>query len=151
VGTGGGLAVTHDGGVTWQKLDVPASRKLHSVRAHSETLAFAAGEDHVILQYSVTQSDAVQAPPQQQTRIDGSLDDWTTVAAVSIDATSADTIAGAITDPDDLSARVRVRWHQDKLFIGIDVSDQLLTAQDRVEVAVDGLGDGQVGVQGKAL
>jgi len=145
VGTGGGLAVTHDGGVTWQKLDVPASRKLHSVRAHSETLAFAAGEDHVILQYSVTQSDAVQAPPQQQTRIDGSLDDWTTVAAVSIDATSADTITGAITDPDDLSARVRVRWHQDKLFIGIDVSDQLLTAQDRVEVAVDGLGDGQVG------
>ncbi len=142
VGEGGGLAVTNDGGITWQVIDAPASGKLHGVRALSRDLAYAVGEDHVILQYNALVSRNVNAPPQQNTRIDGDLNDWTTAAAGTIDANTSDTVTGDISDAADLSARLRVRWWEDKLFVALDVSDAAVTDHDRVEIAVDGLGDG---------
>ncbi|HID34666.1 MAG TPA: DNRLRE domain-containing protein, partial [Anaerolineae bacterium] len=145
VGEHGGLIVTHDGGDTWQVIDVPVTGKLYGVSAWSENLAYAAGEDHVILQYNARNRRSVNAPPQQQVIIDGDLDDWTGISVAAIDADNADTISGDISGPDDLSARVRVRWWEETLYLALDVSDANVTDHDKVTIAIDGGGDGQLG------
>ena len=145
VGEAGGLAMTLDGGTTWQLLDVPASRKLYGISAFSSQLAYAAGEDHVILQYNPHGQRNLQAPPQQHVVLDGDLADWTTVAAVTLDAGNVDTVIGDVQTPEDLSVQVRVRWWEHTLFLGLDIVDDVVTDHDRVVLAVDGLGDGEPG------
>ena len=35
-------------------------------------------------------------------------------------------------------ARIRTRWWEDRLFLAIGVSDDVVTGDDRIEVAIDG-------------
>ena len=145
VGEAGGLIATHDGGDTWQVINVPVTGKLHGVSAWSQDLAYAAGEDHVILQYNARNRRSMNAPAQQNVTIDGDLGDWTGAAVTTIDADTADTVTGHIAGPEDLSARVRVRWWEETLYLAIEVSDADVSDHDKVTIAIDGLGDGQSG------
>ena len=136
VGDDGALAVTGDGGVTWTQIDVPADGHLHGVSAYDENQVYAVGEENVVLLRTASTAPAVSAPAQQHTSTDGDLSDWTEAAAVTIDADLANTVVGIPPDPADLSARLRLRWWEGRLFLGIEVSDDVVAAGDRVAIAI---------------
>ena len=141
VGEKGRILFTEDGGVTWTRQSVPADGWLNALDVVNSSLAYVAGEDGVVFRYGASYSQNLSAPPQQNTVADGDLSDWTPASAVTIAADQADTVIGVTPDAADLSARLRVRWWEDRLFLALDVSDDAVTAQDHIELAVDGLND----------
>ena len=145
VGKAGLLAHSTDGGATWTPEAVPANSELYGISVRSRDLAFAAGDEHVILRYQSGSSTSISATAQQNTFPDGDLSDWTSTGAVGIDADNAHTVVGTPPAPADLSGSLRARWWEDKLFLAVDVTDDNLGGDDRVEIAVDGKGDGLPG------
>ncbi|HEY52656.1 MAG TPA: DNRLRE domain-containing protein, partial [Caldilineae bacterium] len=141
VGVGGSLVHTSDGGATWSKIDVPADGILEGVDVYDENLVYAVGEENVVFLYKPLSTQSVSAPPQQNTTTDGDLGDWTAAGITTIDADSAHTVEGVTPGADDLSGRLRARWWEDRLFLAVDVTDDVVTGDDRVELALDGLDD----------
>jgi hypothetical protein len=141
VGVGGSLVHTGDGGATWTKIDVPADGILEGLDVYDENLAYAVGEENVVLIYKSLSTQSVSAPPQQNTTTDGDLGDWTAAGITVIDADTAHTVEGVTPSADDLSGRLRVRWWEDRLFLAVDVTDDIVTGDDRVELALDGRND----------
>ncbi|MCW5860013.1 MAG: DNRLRE domain-containing protein, partial [Caldilineales bacterium] len=141
VGDQGWIIFTTNGGQNWTRQVVPMSGWLNAVDAHDENLAFAAGEEGVVFRYAANASQTVAAPPQQNTVADGNLDDWTSSGAVSIDASNAASITGATPSPSDLSLALRARWWEARLFLALDVTDDSVQPDDRIDIALDGLDD----------
>ena len=103
VGVSGSLVHTTDGGATWTAIDTGLDGILEGLDVYDENLAYAVGEENVILAYKPISTQAIGAPPQQNTAIDGELDDWTASALALLDADTAHTVQGDISSPDDLS------------------------------------------------
>ncbi|MCS7040035.1 MAG: YCF48-related protein, partial [Caldilineales bacterium] len=140
-GENGALAVTTDGGATWTRIPVPADKHLHDVAVAHPGLVYVAGEENVILRYLAGSSRSLAAAPQQNIAFDGELNDWTMAGAAVVDAANADTVSDPPPTATDLSATVRARWWEDRLFFAIEVTDDQVTGDDRVEIALDGLND----------
>ena len=141
VGVGGSLVHTSNGGASWTTIDTGLDGILEGLDVYDENLAYAVGEENVILAYKPLSTQSLGAPPQQNTTADGNLSDWTASALTLLDAETAHTVAGEVSTPDDLSGRMRVRWWEDSLFLAVGVSDDVVTGNDRIEIALDGRDD----------
>ncbi len=82
--------------------------------------------------------------------IDGDLADWPAVPALTLDATTAQYVAGGVTDPLDLSLSLVMVWDSQYLYVGAIVSDSTLIADssnvwddDSIEISLDGARDGR--------
>ena len=76
--------------------------------------------------------------PTERIEIDGNLDDWSDEETYRLNTGNADSIQGEPPTGDaDLSADFRMRWWDDYLFIGVEVSDDVLMAGDSVAIAFD--------------
>ncbi len=82
--------------------------------------------------------------------IDGDLSDWYMGESIDVNRDTAYSFSGSIDNTADLSATVRSGWSQDTLYFAIQVSDDVIAADDSevwrddgVEIGLDGLRDGQ--------
>ena len=129
----------------WTPIPTAVTGILHGLDVYDAGLAFAAGEGNVILRRRAGSSLTLNAAPQQYTRTDGDLSDWSTAATTLIDAANAHTVQGAPPAATNLSAGLRARWWDERLFLALDVSDDLQQPQDHVVIALDGRDDNAAG------
>ncbi len=81
--------------------------------------------------------------------IDGSANDWYLGGQLYLDADNASTVLGNEPWPlsFDISARIYSRWTEDTLYLLAEITDNIVVTdgEDAIQVAIDGLGDGQWG------
>jgi len=80
--------------------------------------------------------------------LDGYLDEWSGVPAVTLDATTADTVYWPILSSSDASAILRSAWDENFLYFAVEIRDDVLVADssdiwrdDSLELGIDGLRD----------
>ena len=93
---------------------------------------------------SIVTVPAVAEPPI----IDGNASDWTGAPLLTLDATTAQYVAGTIAGPADASGALRLAWDNEYLYIVAVISDSILTSDsfniwddDSIEIAIDGAFD----------
>ncbi len=154
VGYEGTVLFTEDAGATWLRQPVPTDVDLYGLDVFNRGLAYAVGLRGDIIRYSEPDR-RLTANPQWQNRIDGNLDEWTTLNARHINSDDMDIIQGETPSPDELDANVRVRWDDAGLYLGIEVQDATLVTDgalvDKIGVAFDGLRDGKIGPDDHAI
>ena len=148
----GSLLYTSDGGASWEH--IPSSiqpgytliTELDFVDA-SHGMATAYGG--YVIRFSGpgrAMGSYNQAGPIE---IDGSPDDWYQGGQLYLDADNVSTVLGdePWPLPLDISARTYSRWTVDTLYLLVEITDNIVVTdgEDAIQVAIDGLGDGQWG------
>jgi photosystem II stability/assembly factor-like uncharacterized protein len=148
VGYDGEVLFTEDRGVTWKKQASKTDANLYGLDVYDRNLAYAVGQKGDIIRYSEPDR-RIGANPQWINQIDGHLDEWNSLNARRINSGDVDAIIGETPAPEDLAAYVRVRWDDQGLYLGVEVTDATLTTSgavtDALGIALDGLGDGVSG------
>ncbi len=102
--------------------------------------AIAVGDDGFILGYKGFPNQLFAYPIDPQPTLDGQLLEWADTPGIELDVTRADRVAfAAPTDENDLSARLRARRAGNTLYLGIQVQDDRLVADDGAAFADDGV------------
>ncbi|NOX62061.1 MAG: DNRLRE domain-containing protein [Chloroflexi bacterium] len=144
----GVVLFTEDGGATWVQQDAPADNVIENLDVYDRNLVFAAGMEGVILRYAQPDRRLV-AGPQWVNEVDGDLGEWSEAYLRKINGDDMDAISGDPLAAEELNADVRVRWDDDALYLGVQVTDsETVTSTgtlDRFGVAFDGLQDGLSG------
>lgn len=84
--------------------------------------------------------------------LDGALTEWSAEALYTLTAATADSVQGpAPANTADLSGRLRWRWWRNVLFVGLEVSDSIVTVGDGLHLAFDPAGDARPGPGDTAL
>lgn len=148
VGYDGEVIFTEDSGVTWTEQDAHTESNLYGLDVYDRNLAYAVGLSGDIIRYSEPDR-RLNANPQWLNKIDGDLSEWNTLNARPINSDDVDTIIGEKPEPQDLGANVRVRWNDEGLYLGVEVTDTTPVVSgalvDKIGIALDGLRDGVVG------
>ena len=148
----GFLSYTSDGGASWEVVQSPILPGYTLITeldfadaAHGMASAFGGyiirfeGPGRMLGSYN--QAGSIE--------IDGSPDDWYLGGQLYLDADNASTVLGNKPWPlsFDISARIYSRWTADTLYLLAEITDNVVVTdgEDAIQVAIDGLGDGQWG------
>ncbi len=146
----GYVLFTEDSGETWTRQIVPAAGWLNALDAYSRNLAYAAGEEGIVLRYAQPDRRLI-AGAQNVVAIDGDLSDWSTAYQRTINSEDVDFISGEHPTPTDVSADVRIRWDDRLFYVSAHVTDDVVMTGDRFGIAFDGLQDGVKGADDHTL
>ena len=147
---------TEDGGKHWEVERFPSVQQLYGIAAAGEGEAWAVGSGGTILHYAGPPNELNALKLAEPLPIDGSIADWPVPAEITVTASTADLVIGdRVPSPQDISARVRALWGEEGLYLGIEVTDDVLFAPegnplagDAVILGLDGEGDNTGGGPG---
>ncbi|GEM_PF-2981233 len=132
------VAVTSDGGRTWEYEFLPDIRILYGIDARSPDHVFAVGDHGAILRYTGFPNHMDVFKLAEPLTIDGNPGDWPTGPSVSLDATSADYVDADTPPPaTDLSARVQAFWDEGTLYVSALITDDIVTSEDAFILGLD--------------
>ncbi len=102
--------------------------------------ALAVGDGGFILGYKREPNVLFSYPIDPAPSVDGVLSEWATTPGIDLNVRSADRVSFAPpTSPDDLSARVQARHHQDTLYLSVWVTDSVRVSDDGLPLRDDGV------------
>lgn len=141
--TGGLIAVTDNGAEGWRFYTTNTPGTLYDIALRDRDHAWAVGDEGVILRYQGTEVQTFAPRPEHRPLIDGDDWDWTTGDTVALNAANASVVGSPPpVDEGDASARVRVWWDSEALYVLARVRDDRVQPGDQLTFVWDGLADG---------
>lgn len=132
------VAITADGGFTWEYEFLPDIRILYGLDARSPEEVYAVGDHGAILRFTGFPTHVDVFKLAEPLTVDGDLRDWPVGPRAHVDADNADYVDADDPPPaQDISGDARFFWDTSTLYVSVNITDDVVTAGDAVVLGLD--------------
>ena len=142
-GAEGTLLYTENGGVIWRKVEVSTTSLITAIDFYKDKIGYATTYRGEILRFRGPGRDLSSFTQTTPITVDGEIFDWHYGGGLHLDADNASTVLGdePYPTPEQLSGDFYSRWSDDTLYIMAQIQDDVVSPDDAVRLALDGLND----------